>query len=87
MTDFFTVEEAAAKLRCSRRRIFELLADGTLIRGKRYGKRTVIVAESVSAALEVDPIPAPAPRRKSRARPDLAAVMDAVKARARRPIP
>jgi hypothetical protein len=47
-----TIAETAATLRCSRRRVFQLLSDGTLVRGKRYGRQAVILAESVYAALE-----------------------------------
>jgi hypothetical protein len=60
----FLVDETATMLKCSRRRVFELLADGTLIRAPKYGKATVILAESVFHALEkqYDP-PAPEPKR------------------------
>ncbi|MCP3137536.1 hypothetical protein [Pyxidicoccus xibeiensis] len=51
MSDLLDVEQAASRLRCSRRRVFELLAAGTLVRGPKYGRRTVITAESVNAAL------------------------------------
>ncbi len=53
MNALLTVMEAATTLRCSRRRVFELLADGTLTRGVKFGRETVVVAESVFAALEV----------------------------------
>jgi len=64
------VDEAATRLRCSRRRVFELLADGTLARGPKYGRRTVITAESVAAALVAsEPAPCPAaeaaPKRRA----------------------
>jgi excisionase family DNA binding protein len=49
-----TVDEAAAELRCKRRRVFELLADNTLVRGPKYGRQTVITAESVAAALAAE---------------------------------
>jgi excisionase family DNA binding protein len=63
-----TVEEAAETLKCSRSRIFELLADGTLVRGRKHGRKTVIIAESVFAACEADyHPPASKPRRSSRA--------------------
>ena len=54
-----TVQDAASTLLCSRRRVFELLADGTLERGPKYGKKTTVVAESVFDALEkaYDPVP------------------------------
>lgn len=65
-----TVEEAAQALHCSRRRVFELLADGTLARGPKYGRRTVITAGSVEAALVAsEPTPCPvteaAPKRRA----------------------
>ncbi|WNG37880.1 helix-turn-helix domain-containing protein [Archangium violaceum] len=56
MSELLDVDEAAARLRCSRRRVFELIADGTLTRGPKYGRRTVITAESVAAALEPEPV-------------------------------
>jgi hypothetical protein len=48
-----TVDETADLLRCSRRRVFELIAEGTLVRGPRYGRRTVVTLESIEAALAV----------------------------------
>lgn len=79
-----TIEEAAQALRCSRSRVFELLADGTLARGVRYGRRVVITAESVQAALEAPPPEAPRHRRRTRAsKTDLAAQFAAVLANAR----
>jgi excisionase family DNA binding protein len=60
-----TVLEAAEVLRCSRTRVFQLLADGTLVRARRYGRQTVIIAESVYQALEV---PSPAPLKPKRVR-------------------
>jgi excisionase family DNA binding protein len=64
------VDEAAARLRCSRRRVFELLAAGTLARGPKYGRRTVITAESVEAALVASelatcPVAEAAPKRRA----------------------
>ncbi|WP_426751574.1 hypothetical protein [Myxococcus sp. Y35] len=56
MTSLLDVNEAAARLRCSTRRVFELLSDGTLVRGPKFGRKTVITAESVEAAL-VPPAP------------------------------
>lgn len=64
MTALLDVDEAAARLHCSRRRVFQLLADGTLVRGPCYGKRTVITLESVEAALAP---PAPATGRPAAA--------------------
>jgi excisionase family DNA binding protein len=64
-----TVEEAAQALRCSRRRVFELLADGTLARGPKYGRQTVITAGSVEAALLANepapPATEPTPKRRT----------------------
>lgn len=57
MSALLDVDEAAARLRCSRRRVFELIADGTLVKGPKYGRRTVVTAASVALALE------PAPER------------------------
>jgi excisionase family DNA binding protein len=57
-----TVAEAAETLRCSRTRVFELLASGVLVRGRRFGRRTVILAESVFQALEQEYHP-PTPKR------------------------
>jgi excisionase family DNA binding protein len=79
MSDLLTVDEAATRLRCSRRRVFELLADGTLQRGPKYGKQTVITAESVAAALAAPPASEnPAPPAKPRAARGLAADVDAL---------
>lgn len=80
-----TVDEAAETLRCSRSRVFELLANGTLARGARYGRRTVILAESVFAALEADyhpPAPPPKPRRRV-SKADFDQAVDAVVAQSR----
>ncbi len=54
MSALLTVDEAAAELHCKRRRVFELLADNTLVRGPKYGRKTVITAESVAAALAAE---------------------------------
>lgn len=53
-----SVEAAAAKLGCSRRRVFELLALGTLERAPKYGRQVRIYEASVDRAL--------APRRSTR---------------------
>jgi excisionase family DNA binding protein len=76
-----TVAEAAATLRCKRTKVFELLANGTLVRGAKYGRQTVILAESVFAALEkaYDP---PAPRRRQ-SRRAVSESLDAMLAKAR----
>ncbi|MCY1077406.1 hypothetical protein [Archangium lansingense] len=70
MNSLLDVDESAARLRCSRRRVFELLADGTLTRGPKYGRRTVITAESVEAALVASesapcPVSEAAPKRRA----------------------
>ncbi len=57
------VDEAAQLLGCSRRRVFQLLADGTLDRAPRYGRALRIDRESVERALQE---PAPKPGRKRR---------------------
>lgn len=49
-----TIREAAETMKCGRTRIYELIADGTLVRGKQFGRRTVVLAESVFAALEAE---------------------------------
>ena len=51
MSALLDVDETTALLRCSRRTVFKLLANRTLARGPKYGRRTVITAESVEAAL------------------------------------
>lgn len=61
-----TVKEAAEMLHCSRTRIFQLLADGVLIRAQKYGRSTVILRDSVIAALEM---PTPTPPKKRRRTP------------------
>lgn len=53
-----TIKEAAETMKCGRTRIYELIADGTLVRGKQFGRRTVVLAESVFAALEAEYHPA-----------------------------
>lgn len=47
-----TTDETSTALKCSKRRVFELLAAGILVRGRRFGKFTVVTAESVQAALK-----------------------------------
>jgi excisionase family DNA binding protein len=86
MTDdqLLTVEEAAALLRCSRSRVYELLNDGTLVRGPKFGRHTVIPLSSVRAAvlIPVEPPPPAKPRRR-RSRSNFNEEIDAVIARAR----
>lgn len=52
-----TVADAAAQLHCSRRRVFQLLADGAL-RRVRVGRLTLVGTESITALLAP---PAPRP--------------------------
>jgi excisionase family DNA binding protein len=47
----YSVEEAGNVLGCKRRRVFQLLADGTLERAPRYGREIRIFASSVERAL------------------------------------
>lgn len=77
-----TVAEAAAVLRCSRRRVFELLADETLLRGASYGRKTLILGSSVEAALAA-PAPAPIRPRRRPARKELITSLEAALAKAR----
>lgn len=60
-----TIEEAAEALHCSRRRVFELLADGILTRTRSFGRKTLIAVESVQRALEVTPARPERKRRRS----------------------
>lgn len=57
-----SVEAVAERLGCSRRRVFQLLADGTLERAPRFGRSLRIYAASVDRALA----PTPVKRRKAR---------------------
>lgn len=57
-----SVEQAAATLGCSRRRVFQLLAEGILERAPRYGRSLRIYTASVERALR----PAAPKRRKKR---------------------
>ena len=78
-----TLPEVEALLHCKRRRIFDLLKDGTLIRGPRFGRHTVIRAESVYAALEANydpPVPA---KRKQYTKTSMNEAFDAVLAATR----
>lgn len=76
-----TIDEAAAVLRCGRRKVFALLAQGVLTRGPCYGAKTVVLAESVYDACNATPMPAPEkPRRvrKSQRRATFEAEIDAL---------
>ena len=46
-----TVEQAAARLGCSRRRVFELLASGGLKRATKVGRHAMVSVDSVDRAL------------------------------------
>jgi excisionase family DNA binding protein len=47
-----TVEQAAERLGCSRRRVFELLAAGKLKRAAKLGRRAMVTVASVDRALQ-----------------------------------
>jgi excisionase family DNA binding protein len=58
-----TVTEAAEHLKCSTRRVFQLIANGTLETAPRYGRETTVFKASVERALLNPPKPG---RRKRR---------------------
>lgn len=62
MTDVMSIPEVCERLGCKRRRVFELLADGTLERAPRYGRSLRIYTASVDRALA----PTPSARRNAR---------------------
>lgn len=69
-----SIEIVMAALGCSRSRVYELLADGTLDRGPKFGRRTLITAASVRSAIHsgpVGPAPTKSRRRVRRARGSL----------------
>lgn len=51
-----TVDRAAELLKCSRRRVFQLLADGTVRKAQSFGRQTLVITESIYEALQVDPV-------------------------------
>lgn len=51
MIEVLSVAEVGERLGCSRRRVFDLLKDGTLERAPRYGREIRIYAASVDRAL------------------------------------
>ena len=65
-----TVRQAAARLGCSPKKIFSLLRDGELKRGRKHGRQSMVTVESVekvsrlpgTKAAPKRPEPAPAPR-------------------------
>lgn len=63
MIAVLSIAEVCARLGCKRRRVFELLADGTLERAPRFGRDLRIYEASVDRALA----PTPAAKRKARA--------------------
>lgn len=77
-----TVLEVAARLRCSRRKVFDLLSAGRLMRAReRVGKEILVTVASLDRyEREIfDPLPEPRPhestvRRRARLRSDLAAI-------------
>ncbi|WP_395856562.1 helix-turn-helix domain-containing protein [Cystobacter fuscus] len=79
MSGALTVDEAASRLRCSRRQVFNLLAAGTLARAPKYGRKTVVTVESVALAL-APPAPtqesAPTPPARPRGPRSLKASLD-----------
>lgn len=72
-----SVEEVASRLGCSRRRVFQLLANGTLERAPRYGKQIRIYEDTVIAA-QARPT---SEQRKAAKRMPLAPVFDRSKVR------
>lgn len=76
--DVLTVTEAAGLLRCSRAKVFRLIAEGVLQRAASYGRHTLVLAESVTAAISATPkAPKPAVKR-IRPRKTFQAELDAV---------
>lgn len=61
-----TIARAMELLHCKRSRIFELLSEGKLERGQRFGRETVILTESVLALATAPVESAPAKRRRVR---------------------
>lgn len=62
MVETLSVEQVGERLGCSRRRVFQLIADGTLEKAPRYGRSIRILAASVDRALT----PRPSKRRAKR---------------------
>lgn len=78
-----TVPETATALRCSTRKVFQLLQAGVLTRGPQFGRETIVSRASVVAALAAASAEnAPRPRRR-RPRGDFDAEIDAWAAKAR----
>lgn len=66
-----TVEQAAELLGCQRSRVFELLAEGRLLRAKRVGRKAQITRASVEAYASAAPEPAPRARAGERERAEI----------------
>lgn len=64
MIETMSIEAVCERLGCKRRRVFQLLADGTLERAPRFGRSLRIYAASVDRALAP---PEPKKGRKKRA--------------------
>lgn len=58
-----TVERACELLHCGRTRLFELIGEGKLERGPKFGRATTVRTDSVLALLDVPPPSRPAARR------------------------
>jgi excisionase family DNA binding protein len=66
MIETMSIEAVCERLGCKRRRVFQLLADGTLERAPRFGRSLRIYAASVDRALAPpEPKKRRAPRRRS----------------------
>lgn len=73
-----TIDEAAARLRCKRTKVFKLLRDGKIQRtAERIGKQTTVLASSVEAYLtKVQAVPVVAPPKTPGRKPGAAATFD-----------
>lgn len=61
-----TVERAAEIMHCSVRQIFNLLADGTIREAKSFGRKTLVVTQSIYEAMEIEPVAIIAVKPKGR---------------------
>lgn len=73
-----SLAEAAERLHCKRRKLFELLKDGRLCRAVRLGKEVRVTAASIDALERELVAPAPKPRPRRRFRPPAASAAAAV---------
>lgn len=75
-----TVYEAADVLRCSPKRVRQLVADGTLVRGPKFGKKATVDAGSVYAACQLSYSPKAPRKRRARvqSRADFDAAIEAL---------